>query len=29
MRYTYPCVFAPDEGGVSISFPDRARSTDL
>ena len=22
MRYTYPCVLAPDEGGVSISFPD-------
>ena len=22
MRYTYPCVFATDEGGVSISFPD-------
>ena len=22
MRYTYPCVSAPDEGGVSISFPD-------
>ena len=22
MRYTYPCVLAPDEGGFAISFPD-------
>ena len=22
MRYTYPCVLTPDDGGVSISFPD-------
>ncbi len=22
MRYTYPCDLAPDDGGVSISFPD-------
>ena len=22
MRYTYPCVLAPDEGGLAISFPD-------
>ena len=22
MRYTYPCVLTPDDGGISISFPD-------
>lgn len=22
MRYTYPCELTPDDGGVSISFPD-------
>ena len=22
MRYTYPCVLTPDDGGVSISLPD-------
>ena len=22
MRYTYPCVLTPDDGGVSVSFPD-------
>ena len=22
MRYAYPCVLTPDDGGVSISFPD-------
>ena len=22
MRYTYPCVLTPDDGGVSVRFPD-------
>lgn len=22
MQYTYPCIVTPDDGGVSVSFPD-------